>query len=119
VRQATDLCPSHGNQAVLAEFICEGHFSRHIRKMRQVYSERRRVLVEEIEGALGDCCKILGGGAGLHLTLSIGEGLIVALRFVPLVRWQHSAPEIRFRIGNTSSAEIPGAVRLLKKLLRT
>jgi GntR family transcriptional regulator/MocR family aminotransferase len=132
VRQATDLCPSHGNQAVLAEFIREGHFSRHIRKMRQVYSERRRVLVEEVERELGDCCKILGGEAGMHLTVSIDERLRdteIAAKAAHRKLWLSalslsyvgSTPRQGFVLGfgNTSAAEIPGAVRLLKKLLRT
>ena len=39
-------------QAVLCDFINEGHFDRHIRKMRKIYSQRLAVLVES---------------AGLHL----------------------------------------------------
>jgi GntR family transcriptional regulator / MocR family aminotransferase len=127
VRQATDLCPSHGNQAVLAEFIREGHFSRHIRKMRQLYSDRRRVLVEEIERELGDCCEILGGEAGMHLTVSIGERLRdteIAAKAVQRKLWLSplspsyvgSSPRQGFVLGfgNTSAAEIPAAVRLLR-----
>jgi GntR family transcriptional regulator/MocR family aminotransferase len=34
-------------QAVLAEFIAEGHFARHVRRMREVYAERLNVLLEE------------------------------------------------------------------------
>jgi hypothetical protein len=48
VRQSIDLCPSQSTQAVLSEFFQKGHFARHIRKMRQLYSERRRVLVDEV-----------------------------------------------------------------------
>ncbi len=33
-------------QAILAEFILEGHFAHHVRRMRQVYAERMTVLVE-------------------------------------------------------------------------
>ena len=44
------------DQAVLAEFMSEGHFARHIRRMRRVYAERLEVLREsakkELEGAL-------------------------------------------------------------------
>jgi len=34
------------DQAILADFISEGHFTRHIRKMRSLYAERQQVLVE-------------------------------------------------------------------------
>ncbi len=42
------------DQAVLAEFIFEGHFAHHVRRMRQVYSERINVLVEAAQSRLGD-----------------------------------------------------------------
>jgi GntR family transcriptional regulator/MocR family aminotransferase len=41
MRQAIDICPADLTQAVAAEFIREGHFARHIRRMRPVYAERR------------------------------------------------------------------------------
>ncbi|HYU45392.1 MAG TPA: PLP-dependent aminotransferase family protein [Terriglobales bacterium] len=43
-------------QAVLCDFISEGHFARHIRRMREVYAERLNVLLkaarEQLEGAV-------------------------------------------------------------------
>jgi GntR family transcriptional regulator/MocR family aminotransferase len=33
-------------QAVLTDFIAEGHFTRHLRRMRTLYSERRAALLE-------------------------------------------------------------------------
>ena len=43
-------------QAVLCDFIREGHFARHIRRMREVYAERLNVLLkaarEQLEGAV-------------------------------------------------------------------
>lgn len=43
-------------QAVLCDFISEGHFARHIRRMREVYAERLGVLLraarEKLEGVL-------------------------------------------------------------------
>ena len=45
-------------QAVLCDFISEGHFARHIRRMREVYAERLGVLLEaareKLEGVAGD-----------------------------------------------------------------
>ena len=131
VRQAMDLCPSPFNQAVLTEFIREGHFARHIRKMRQLYGERRRVLVHEIERELYPTCTIVGGEAGMHLTILTGGGIrdteIVAkaaerkLRLSALsLSYAGDAPRQGFVLGfgNTRASEIPGAVRLLKKLLQ-
>ena len=46
VREAADLFSSTLYQAVLTDFIREGHFARHLRRMRVLYMERRSVLVE-------------------------------------------------------------------------
>lgn len=130
VRQSMDLCPSPINQAVLTEFIREGHFARHIRKMRQIYAERRRVLVREIERELSPSCTVVGGEAGMHLTLLIGEGARdteIAAKAAERNLWLSAlslayaggAPRQGFILGfgNTRASEIPGAIRLLKRLL--
>jgi len=53
------------DQIILAKFIEEGHFLRHIRKMRLVYSERRKILVKLIEENLGDYLPIEPSSAGI------------------------------------------------------
>lgn len=54
-------------QAVLADFIIEGHFARHIRLMRTVYAERQDVLVKEIESKLRGVLDVYSDEAGMHL----------------------------------------------------
>jgi len=54
-------------QAALAEFIDEGYFTAHIKRMRSVYQERRDVLRHEMESRLGDAVSVSGGHAGLQL----------------------------------------------------
>jgi len=54
-------------QAALAEFIDEGYFSAHIKRMRGVYQERRDCLRERMESRLGDAVSVSGGHAGLQL----------------------------------------------------
>jgi GntR family transcriptional regulator / MocR family aminotransferase len=66
-RFAMDIGPAIFHQAVLADFICQGHFSRHIRRMRSLYNERRKALVEAITSELGDGFEITGAQAGMHL----------------------------------------------------
>jgi len=61
-------------QAVLADFIGEGHFASHIRRMRVLYEERLRLLQEAISLHFGDTLPISGGDAGLHLTLGLPDG---------------------------------------------
>ena len=62
-------------QAALAEFIREGYYAAHIRKMRQLYSRRRQMLVELISRQLGE--HYLGSfssNAGLHMILQLPSG---------------------------------------------
>ncbi|WP_437830339.1 PLP-dependent aminotransferase family protein [Niallia taxi] len=55
-------------QYVLARFMEEGHFDRHIRKMKKIYQERRQVLVDVIKHYFPDA-KIIGKAAGMHLVV--------------------------------------------------
>ncbi|MCA1633812.1 MAG: PLP-dependent aminotransferase family protein [Acidobacteria bacterium] len=54
-------------QAVLTDFLEEGHFARHVRRMRALYSSRQAVLVEEARRELKDLLEIETSAAGLHL----------------------------------------------------
>ncbi len=56
------------DQAVLADFMSEGHFARHIRRMRTLYAERQHILVEALQQQLGDALTVTVAEAGLHLT---------------------------------------------------
>jgi GntR family transcriptional regulator/MocR family aminotransferase len=60
--------------AVLADFMNEGHFSSHVRKMRQLYAERLACLQAAIRVELGDAAVISGSDAGLHLALGLPAG---------------------------------------------
>jgi GntR family transcriptional regulator/MocR family aminotransferase len=53
-------------QAVLTEFITEGHFGRHIRRMRALYQERRAVLLDEAKRELSGLLEVQVADAGLH-----------------------------------------------------
>lgn len=55
------------NQAVLAEFISEGHFARHVRRMRTLYEERQQTLVEEVKKKLGGLLEMKVNDNGMHL----------------------------------------------------
>lgn len=54
-------------QMVLADFITEGHFSRHIKRTREVYAERREVLLQDIRRHLEGELAVGASDAGLHL----------------------------------------------------
>src|SRR5262249_37405808 len=74
VRRVADLCPSHLFQVVLADFINEGHFARHIRRTRLLYAERRTALVTALRREFGPSFEIAGAEAGMHLTVMLPPG---------------------------------------------
>jgi GntR family transcriptional regulator/MocR family aminotransferase len=53
------------DQAVLTEFINEGHFGRHVRKMRQIYSERSQLLAEEANKRLSGLLDVEHAQSGM------------------------------------------------------
>jgi GntR family transcriptional regulator / MocR family aminotransferase len=73
-RLTLDLFPQTLDQLVLTDFLCEGHFARHVRRMRAIYQARRDALVDEIEKHLGDVLTIVNADAGMHLTARLPKG---------------------------------------------
>jgi GntR family transcriptional regulator / MocR family aminotransferase len=129
-RRLMDLSPPGLYQDVLADFIREGHFARHIRRMRILYHERRDVLVDNLDRELGSLVEVLGSEAGMHLTVILPEGS----RDVELAHeaarnnlwiWplsssylgEVSRPGFILGFGSTAVSEIPNAVRKLRNLL--
>ena len=49
------------NQSVMAEFIREGHFARHLHRMRMIYITRRNAIVEALQNDLRDSAEIVAG----------------------------------------------------------
>lgn len=63
----TGMAPAAVMQAALADFIAEGHFAAHVRRMRNLYAERRAVLVNAIESDLSPWLRVAPGEGGLQL----------------------------------------------------
>jgi GntR family transcriptional regulator/MocR family aminotransferase len=61
-------------QRALAEFINDGHFDRHVRKLRQIYQSRRDSLVAALRKHFGNP-EITGQGSGLHFVWRLPEGV--------------------------------------------
>jgi len=55
------------NQAVVADFMREGHFARHIRKMRSLYSVRRAAVAAALANIFDGRMKIEMQSGGMHL----------------------------------------------------
>ncbi len=74
-RALNDVHSSLIEQAILAEFIAEGHFARHIRRMRTLYEQRQEILVSECEKQLSGLLEIEKSDAGMHLVGWLNEGI--------------------------------------------
>jgi GntR family transcriptional regulator/MocR family aminotransferase len=61
------------DQAVLAEFMYEGHYLRHVKRMRELYAERRTRLLSAIESSLG--VVMAPPAAGMHATLPLPDSV--------------------------------------------
>ncbi len=62
--------PGAGNvlpQATVAEFMQQGHFARHLNRMRRLYAKRHDYLVEALSQRLGDRLKVQHQAGGLHI----------------------------------------------------
>jgi GntR family transcriptional regulator/MocR family aminotransferase len=130
VRRTLDICPPISSQVVLAEFIREGHFARHLRRMRRLYSERRRVLVECLHQELDERVRYIGEPAGTDLVVLLPKGTRdlplseraaeEGLWLMPLSDRYLGRPARQGFVlgyGGTSVEEIPPAVRRLRTLL--
>jgi len=66
------LCDRHTaslEQEALAEFISNGMYERHLRRMRRQNASRRSALLEAIRTYLGNRVEVTGDGAGAHVVL--------------------------------------------------
>lgn len=129
VRHVVDVYPPHLYQAVLDDFISEGHFARHIRKTRVLYSERRNLLVEAIRKEFGASVEILGAEAGVHLVMTLPgwrrdrsisrQATLEDLWLWPLSSCYIEKPRQGFILGfgSTVPGEIPRAVTHLQAVI--
>ncbi|HTM79315.1 MAG TPA: PLP-dependent aminotransferase family protein [Devosia sp.] len=61
----------HLTQAIVTAFITEGHFARHIQRMRKLYAERREVTIAGLQAVLGEQVRIDAQPGGMHLILRL------------------------------------------------
>ena len=61
-------------QAAMADFMSSGEFGRHLRRIRQLYRERRDALLNALTKHFGPC-EVFGDQAGMHLVWKLPEGL--------------------------------------------
>lgn len=60
-------------QRIVAKFIAEGSYEKHLNKMRKLYKDKREHLIKELS-IFGDDIKIIGESAGNHLLIKLAIG---------------------------------------------
>jgi len=73
-RAVTDRHAPGEAQEVLARFISEGHLLRHLRRMRELYPQRQRVLIEALAQASQGHMQLQASAQGLHLLHELPPG---------------------------------------------
>jgi GntR family transcriptional regulator/MocR family aminotransferase len=130
VRSVMDIFPPYLYQEAITDFMHEGHFARHIRKMRLLYGERRTALVNSIREQLGPEFEIHGTQAGMHLAVTLPKGLrdleiahkaaakgIWLWPLSPSYLTKSPRQGLILGFGNTSVEEMPRAVSQLRAQL--
>ena len=116
-------------QLTLTQFMAEGHWTRHLRKIALMNKKKHNHLVRQIAEQLGAFANIHGNNAGLHLLLSVHNGmeepaLIAAAKtkgvMVYPVSHYYAAPPAKnncvlLGFGGLSLDEITEGVRLLRE----
>jgi GntR family transcriptional regulator / MocR family aminotransferase len=60
-------------QKILARFVSEGHFFKHLKKMRPLYRERRRMVIAAVEKVFPGRFRIEANDGGLHLVAHLDQ----------------------------------------------
>jgi len=75
-RDTAEHLPGPGSivlQSTVAEFMEQGHFGRHLRKMRTLYAARRGYLVEAMERVAGTRLRIRAQAGGIQLLAQLDD----------------------------------------------
>ena len=118
------------DQAVLTEFINEGHFGRHLRKMRQIYSDRSQLLAEEANRRLSGLLSVEHSQSGMSTVAWIKTHVTemeltrraeqVGLEVYPIsscVRKYEQKPALLLGFAGCNASEIKRGVSLLETIL--
>lgn len=66
------------DQNVICQFFLQGHFERHLNRMRKIYKAKHDILLQELKTS-GLPIRIAGESAGLHLLLQFGDAVSNAM----------------------------------------
>ena len=117
-------------QALVADFIDEGHFAVHLRRMRRIYAERHEALCQAAQARLAGALDIVPSHSGLHtigwLRGNLSERRVVAaaeqrqITVSPIERFAIAPIEARGLVlgfGGVTPAQIEAGVKVLAEVL--
>jgi GntR family transcriptional regulator/MocR family aminotransferase len=103
--QVADVLHNHCPQLLqctTATFMEEGHFARHLKKMRSLYAQRRALLSTALTDRLGERIELQLQAGGMHVLARVKGGLSdlaiaaratqVGLAAIPLSGWYQAEP---------------------------
>jgi GntR family transcriptional regulator/MocR family aminotransferase len=73
-RYLIDRQPATLQQVVVCEFMQQGHFAAHIRRMRQLYREQRDALADTLMRRAADRLEVMVPDQGMHLVAYLRDG---------------------------------------------
>jgi len=118
-------------QKIMARFIEQGYWERHVRRMRIVYQKKHDTLLHAVECYFGSRAGVVGQGAGLHVVLQLhaansGEtGILRRAAHAGINLFPFSATcltggpvatSLILGFGGMTAAEIEQGIRLLAEL---
>lgn len=118
------------DQAVLTEFINEGHFGQHVKRMRQVYSERSQILAQEANARLSGLLDVEHAQSGMRAVAWIKAGITemaltrradqLGLEVVPMSKYvtkYEQKPALTLGFAGCNASEIKRGVSVLETIL--
>ena len=118
-------------QRTMAPFMEQGHWERHIRRMRMIYKKKHDILLQSVETHFGKRAVVIGQGAGLHVVMmlpdtSYGEAEIMdrarqnGIRLFPFsdfhVTGQPEVATLLLGFGGMNSSDIERGIAILSQI---
>ncbi len=133
-KRLTDRHSPSLEQRVLADFFAEGHFARHLRRMRRRNSHRLQVFRQALQDVFGTRAQAASSAAGIHLMVSfpndstsdverwVRESRALGVGLYPLAPYFARPPKIPgllFGYANLREDEIREGLRRLARVIQS
>jgi len=118
-------------QRTMANFMEQGHWERHIRRMRMIYKKKHDILLRSVATHFGTRAVVIGQGAGLHVVLMLPDTLHSEAEIIDRARQrgislypfsdfhvtgQPEATTLLLGFGGMTSCEIEQGIAILSQL---